>query len=57
MTKHISNEDFEILQKAKNSVELTDEEIEKIFWEIANQPIKDPMLSFARAILKKAKEK
>ena len=36
---------------------LTDEEIEKVFWEIANKKIDNPVMEFARAILKKASEK
>ena len=37
--------------------ELTDEEIEEVFWDIANQKIDTPVLSFAKAILRKAQEK
>ena len=37
---------------------LTDDEIEKVFWEIATQEkIDNPVMEFARAILKKASEK
>ena len=36
---------------------LTDEEIEKVFWEIANKKIDNPVMEFARAILRKAQEK
>jgi hypothetical protein len=37
--------------------ELTDEEIEKVFWEIANKKINNPVMEFARSILRKAQEK
>jgi len=37
--------------------ELTDEEIEKLFWEIANKKIDNPVMAFARAILRKAQDK
>ena len=37
--------------------ELTDAEIEKVFWEIANKKIDNPVMEFARAILRKAQEK
>jgi hypothetical protein len=37
---------------------LTDDEIEKVFWEIATQEkIDNPVMEFARAILKKASER
>jgi len=36
---------------------LTDEEIEKVFWEIANKKIDNPVMEFARTILRKAQEK
>jgi hypothetical protein len=36
---------------------LTDVEIEKVFWEIANKKIDNPVMEFARAILRKAQEK
>ena len=36
--------------------ELSDTEIENTFWEIANQKIKNPVIAFARAILRKAQE-
>ena len=34
--------------------ELTDAEIEKVFWEIANKKVDNPVMEFARAILRKA---
>jgi hypothetical protein len=37
--------------------DLTDEEIEKVFWEVANKKIDNPVKEFARAILRKAQEK
>jgi hypothetical protein len=37
--------------------ELTDKEIEKVFWEIANKKIDNPVMEFARAILRKVQEK
>jgi hypothetical protein len=37
--------------------ELTDEEIEKVFWEVANKKIDNPVMEFARTILRKAQEK
>jgi hypothetical protein len=37
--------------------ELTNAEIEKVFWEIANKKIDNPVMEFARAILRKAQEK
>ena len=39
------------------NTELTDVEIEKVFWEIANKKIDNPVMEFARAILRKAQEK
>ena len=37
--------------------ELTDEEIAEVFWEVANQTVKEPAIEFAKAILRKAQEK
>ncbi len=34
---------------------LTDGEIEEVFWEIANKKVDNPVIEFARAILRKAK--
>ena len=44
-------------QVGRQVKELTDEEIEKVFWEIANKKINNPVMEFARAILRKAQEK
>ena len=37
--------------------ELTDEEIAEVFWEVANQTVKEPAIEFAKAILRKAQKK
>ena len=44
-------------QAERQEKELTDSEIEKVFWEIANKKIDNPVMEFAKAILKKAQEK
>ena len=52
-------QDFKVLAEAlrHQAKTLTDEEIEKVFWEIANKKIDNPVMEFARAILRKAQEK
>jgi len=45
-----------IVDSGASVKELTDDEIIKIFWKIANKKINNPVIEFARAILKKAKE-
>jgi len=49
---HIVNSGASVMIK-----ELTDADIENVFWEIANKKIGNPVIEFARAILKKAQEK
>jgi hypothetical protein len=60
VTKHISQEDYELLQKVKQQKfkDLTDEEIDDVSDEVSN--LIDTYAGrreFARAILRKAQEK